>query len=147
RRTLHSADLDVTDVVFGESLTGRISVDAFDPTAPHAITPPMLTASAPALVDDVNVRVTGSADDADGVADVWIRVLRMSSAPLQRKVFALTGTDAPPHQALEATVPLWPGANLIEVVARDTRGARAIARTIVLRTLPGSPFSTEPGMR
>jgi len=100
------------------------------------LTPPALTAAGPTLVNGPSVTIAGTAEDPDGVSEVSILVVGARpnlAKTMAKKVFVLA--PAAPAARLDYTdaVPVGVGANLVEVVARDTRGAETLRMVSVVR--------------
>jgi carboxyl-terminal processing protease len=135
----HSLDLTLWDSRVTDGLSSQVRIDeASTGSTVGTLTPPVLRVSAPTHVDAakaLTVRLTGTADDGDGLSEVWIIVQNATSRRWPRKVMAQAGAGAR-HVSFEAEVPLWLGSNLVSVIARDTRGTQSTSKVAVLLTLP-----------
>ncbi len=102
------------------------------------ISPPRVTlTTTPTQTDGESVRVVGTADDEDSVADIFVTVYNPSRDLFGdvEKVFYLANADANSAKlAFTADVPLTPGNNLVEIHARQDGEVIATRRMWVLRT-------------
>jgi hypothetical protein len=102
------------------------------------VTPPVLTASAPTVVNGSTVHVKGQATDDHQVKDVYIRVINRDSKIQAKKVFYLPNRGDRTKLPFETDVPLWPGSNFIQVFARETNEVQTLATLVVLQKQPPS---------
>jgi carboxyl-terminal processing protease len=103
-----------------------------------AVSPPRVTVlGASGSTDAERIHLSGAAEDADGVRDMFITVVNPSRDLFMRrnKVFYQASPD-PSAGRLEfsADVPLQPGNNLVEIHARQNEDVVAVHRMRVLRT-------------
>jgi carboxyl-terminal processing protease len=120
------------------------------PTAPPATAPVTFTpewqVSPPrvelqpvaGLVDGPSVKLVGSAKDDRRVADVYVFVSNRQSKIDRKKVFYQSNRKgAMPNQlGFAADIPLWPGQNLVTVVARENNQVQAAQTVIIERAGP-----------
>jgi carboxyl-terminal processing protease len=104
------------------------------------VSPPRLALTGPVgLVTGDKVKLSGKARDENKLSDVFILVSNRRAKVDRRKVFYRSnrgGTD-PKELAFDADIPLWPGANVITVVARESTSVQSSETVIVERT--GAP--------
>jgi carboxyl-terminal processing protease len=103
--------------------------------AVREVSPPRLEFKAQAaLVDAPTIRISGSATDEQRVADLFVVVSNPTAKIDRRKVFYRSNRKAasPATQRFDADIPLWPGANLVTVVARESNTVQS-QRTIVVQ--------------
>jgi carboxyl-terminal processing protease len=128
----------------GDSITHAIRIDLSQPgstvaaggAAPAAVEvdPPRLTVRAPALAAGDTVRVEGTAADAHGVRDLYIRVWnRTLKMPVRKVFYQLNQPADAPELNFQADVPVAPGMNLIQVFARQSTEATSVQTLMVLR--------------
>ncbi|MCA9693461.1 MAG: PDZ domain-containing protein, partial [Myxococcales bacterium] len=103
-----------------------------------AVTPPRITLSDPGTSTQADaIRIAGAAEDDQAVRDVFITVYNPSRDMFDhgQKVFYLASQDPNAGRLEFATdVPLKPGNNLIEIVAREGEKVFARKRMWILRT-------------
>jgi carboxyl-terminal processing protease len=103
------------------------------------VMPPVLTVSAPTVVNGPTVHLKGIATDDTQVKDVYIRVFNRDSKLPPKKVFYLPNRGTERNKlAFETDVPLWPGSNHIQVFARETTEVQTLATLVVLQRQPPS---------
>jgi carboxyl-terminal processing protease len=103
------------------------------------VEPPNLTVqSGAALVDTSTIHITGTAHAEHKVADVFIFVSNHTAKIDRRKVFYSSNRKAQNQreEALNVDVPLWPGANVVTVVARESPQVQSQQTLIVQRREP-----------
>ena len=136
--------------------TGATKVAAFTPA--WQVEPPTLTVQAGApLVDTGTIHVTGVARADHKVSDMFIFVSNRTAKIDRRKVFYQSNRKAtnPREEQLNIDVPLWPGANVVTVVARESQSVQSQETLIVQRREPRVATEThakpeqpiEPGKR
>jgi carboxyl-terminal processing protease len=96
------------------------------------VTPPVLTVSAPTIVNSNTVHLTGVASDDTEVKDLYIRIWNRESKLPPKKVFYLPNKGHHTRLAFEADIPLWTGSNLIQVFARESNEVQSVQTLIVL---------------
>jgi carboxyl-terminal processing protease len=89
----------------------------------------------PLLVDAGSFRLSGSAHDERKVADVFVFVSNRTAKIDRRKVFYRSNRKgaAPGQMAFDADIPLWPGANVVTVVARENTQVQSTDTIVVER--------------
>jgi hypothetical protein len=100
------------------------------------VSPPRLELSpGPALVDGATYHLQGQARDEHKVADVYVFVSNRLAKIDRRKVFYRSnrGGATPVQMAFDANIPLWPGANVVTVVARESTQVQSQQTLIVER--------------
>jgi carboxyl-terminal processing protease len=99
-------------------------------------TPPVITLSTKALETTADTyKLTGSITDEQKVEDVYIFVSNQQSKIESRKVFYRSnrgGKDAR-SMAFSSDLPLWPGSNMITVVARSSAEVKSVKTMFVYR--------------
>jgi carboxyl-terminal processing protease len=139
----------------GDSITHAIRIDLSQPAstvaaggaAPAAVevNPPRLTVRGPALATGDTVRVEGTAADARGVRDLYIRVWnRTPKIPVRKVFYQLNQPSDAPELNFRAEVPVTPGMNLIQVFARHSTEAMSVQTLVVLRMVRPGPSGPPP---
>jgi carboxyl-terminal processing protease len=103
------------------------------------VSPPRLELQPVAgLLDQGSVRLSGAARDDRKVADVFIFVSNRQSKIERRKVFYRSNRNGPNpgSMAFDAEVPLWPGANVVTVVARENSQVTSQQTLVIERRGP-----------
>ena len=102
---------------------------------------PVLTVEAPKVTTANIVHVVGSAVHHRLVRDVFIRVWnRTAHLPMTKTFYkANNATGDRSTMTFEANVPLWPGSNIIQVIARESNEIAAVRTLVVLRRAPEPP--------
>jgi carboxyl-terminal processing protease len=103
------------------------------------VEPPTLTVQAGApLVDTSTIHLSGTARAEHKVADMFIFVSNRTAKIDRRKVFYSSNRKAqnPSEALLNVEVPLWPGANFVTVVARESPQVQSQQTLIVQRREP-----------
>jgi carboxyl-terminal processing protease len=103
------------------------------------VEPPTLTVQAGSpLVDSGTIHVTGAAKDEHKVADMFIFVSNHTAKIDRRKVFYSSNRKSAnqKEELLDVDVPLWPGANVVTVVARESPQVQSQTTLIVQRREP-----------
>lgn len=99
-------------------------------------TPPLLDVKAPLAVEQPSIRLSVSARDDEQVLDGYVVVSNRTSKIEHRKVFYRSNRNGPlaKEMQFEANVPLWPGINIVTVVARQSGQVQSL-HTMVLNRL------------
>jgi len=100
--------------------SGRAKIDRLAPR--WQVTPPALAIEVPTFeVSAPSFTLKGKATDDTKVEDVYIFVSNQDAKVENRKVFYKSnrGGARPGQLAFAPTIPLWPGSNLVTVVARE----------------------------
>jgi carboxyl-terminal processing protease len=103
------------------------------------VSPPKLTVTpATGLVDTATIHLSGIASDEHRVADVFVFVSNRGAKIDRRKVFYRSNRKSanPATQAFDADVQLWPGANVVTVVARESTQVQSQQTIVVERREP-----------
>jgi len=124
-----------------EAAAQKASSDAskvsFNPS--WQVSPPRIDLKPGALlVDAANYRLSGTARDERKVADVFVFVSNRASKIDRRKVFYRSNRKGaqPMQMGFDADIPLWPGANLVTVVARENTQVQSQETIVVEATGP-----------
>ena len=145
-------ELTVYDAVLHEFVTEKLTfpVAADDkaaagvaastprPTA-RQVSPPRIELKAQSgLVDAPSIHVSGAATDGERVADLFVFVSNRAAKIDRRKVFYRSNRKAADAtaQRFDAEIPLWPGANLVTVVARESTSVQSQQTIVVQRREP-----------
>ncbi len=110
------------------------------------VSPPKLTLNAVAgLVTGDKLKISGVARDENKLSDVFIFVSNRRAKMDRRKVFYRSnrGGKNAKEMAFDAEIPLWPGANLVTVVARESTSVQSQDTLIIERDV-GTPKATPP---
>jgi carboxyl-terminal processing protease len=121
----HPAFVATADLGNGSGGTG-----AFRPE--WQVTPPVLSVTAPTVVNGTSVRIKGLVTDDREVKDVYVRVWNRDSKLPPKKVFYLPNKGDKNKLAFEADIALWPGSNLVQVFARETNEVQSVQSVMVL---------------
>src|SRR5262249_8806132 len=100
------------------------------------VTPPTLALNVPTHeTTGERFQLSGSAADDNHLEDVFVLVSNRDSKIEGKKVFYLSNRGKKGGNKLDFTaqVPLWPGNNLITVVARESNEVKAVQNVFVLR--------------
>ncbi len=100
------------------------------------VAPPKLELVAAAeLVQSPTLQLRGKAEDPRKIADIFVVVSNPTAKIDSRKVFYQSNKNGSDPLALSfaATVPLWPGANYVTVVARENGEVQAQQTLVVTR--------------
>ena len=99
-------------------------------------TPPLLDVKAPLAVEQPSIRLSVAARDDEQVLDGYVVVSNRTSKIEHRKVFYRSNRNGPlaKEMQFEANVPLWPGINIVTVVARQSGQVQSL-HTMVLNRL------------
>jgi carboxyl-terminal processing protease len=92
------------------------------------------------LVSASTFHLSGSAHDEHKVADVFVFVSNHTAKIDRRKVFYRSNRkgSTPTQLAFDADIPLWPGANVVTVVARESTQVQSQQTLVVERSTPGA---------
>ncbi|HEX3757741.1 MAG TPA: MXAN_5808 family serine peptidase [Kofleriaceae bacterium] len=102
-------------------------------------TPPMIALSALGLSTNTDsYRLSGSVSDEQHVEDMYVFVSNQSAKIESRKVFYRSNRGGKDGKQLEfsADLPLWPGSNMVTVVARASSEVRSVKTMFVYRESP-----------
>jgi carboxyl-terminal processing protease len=114
---------------------GAATTGAFTQT--WQVTPPLIAVASSSLeTTGDRWTLTGTATDDTHVEDVYVLVSNRDSKIEGKKVFYLSNRGKKAQNKLDfsAVVPVWPGNNMVTVVARENNEVRAIHTVFVLRT-------------
>ena len=152
-------ELTVYDSVLHEYVTDKLTfpivaanVKLARPEAREVSPPTLELAPQPGLVDGSTIRLSGTAKDDDRVTDLFVFVSNRAAKIDRRKVFYRSNRKAtnPKTQAFDADIPLWPGANFVTLVARESAQVQSQRTIIVERSEPRvaqhSPLPKSPTM-
>lgn len=117
--------------------TGDASKVAFNPM--WQVSPPRIDLKqGNLLVDAANYHLSGTAKDERKVSDVFVFVSNRNAKIDRRKVFYRSNRkgSTPMQMAFDADIPLWPGANLVTVVARENTQVQSQETIVVEATGP-----------
>ena len=98
------------------------------------VVPPQLTLDNPPLaVEGASFHLTGTITDARQVADVYVYVYNKAAKIDYKKVFYASNRKGADAHAMkfDAPIPVWPGANQIHVVARQSNQVQSQQTLIV----------------
>ena len=106
-------------------------------------TPPLLDVKAPLSVEQQSLRLAVTARDDEQVLDGYVVVSNRVSKIEHRKVFYRSNRNGPlaKEMQFEANVPLWPGINIVTVVARQSGQVQSL-HTMVINRLGDDPTRT-----
>jgi carboxyl-terminal processing protease len=110
---------------------------AFQPS--WQVSPPRLTLKdGPSLVDVGTYHLSGVAKDDKKLSDVFVFVSNRAAKIDHRKVFYRSNRKGatPLEMGFDADIPLWPGANLVTVVARQNPQVQSQETLVVQRSGP-----------
>jgi carboxyl-terminal processing protease len=113
-------------------------------------TPPVINLAYKSLESSSGTyRLNGTVTDEDKVEDVYVFVSNQSAKIDSRKVFYRSNRGGRDRKAMTfgADLPLWPGSNMITVVARSNAEVRSVQRLYVFREAPRTaqaPAATPP---
>jgi carboxyl-terminal processing protease len=102
-------------------------------------TPPLINVATKSLETNTDTyKLHGAVSDETHVEDVYIFVENRSAKIEQRKVFYRSNRGAKDGKLLDFTadLPLWPGSNMITVVARENPEVRSVKTISVFRDPP-----------
>jgi carboxyl-terminal processing protease len=125
-----------------EDASGAVTTAAF--TQNWQVSPPKLAVNMPnSLVQGGTYQLTGKAQDEKKVSDVFVFVSNRRAKIDHRKVYyhSNRGGTNPRELSFGTSVPLWPGANVITVVARESTSVQSQETLIVERTDGTAPVA------
>jgi carboxyl-terminal processing protease len=136
-----------TKVKLGASKVGFIATAAAAPGGSGAgsflpnwaTTPPMISLATKNLATTADTyKVQGQVSDETHVEDVYVFVSNQTAKIEGRKVFYQSNRGGKNGKQLDfaADVPLWPGSNMITVVARENSDVRSVKTMFVYREPP-----------
>jgi carboxyl-terminal processing protease len=108
-------------------------------TATWNSTPPVIALTTKALETSAETyRLTGAVTDESHVEDVYIFVSNQRAKIDSRKVFYRSNRGGANGKSLDFTtdLPLWPGSNMVTVVARSSSEVRSVKTMYVYRDPP-----------
>ena len=90
------------------------------------------------LVDSATFHLSSTAKDEHKVADMFVFVSNRQAKIDRRKVFYRSNRKSPNQavESFEADIPLWPGANVVTVVARESTQVQSQQTIVVERREP-----------
>jgi carboxyl-terminal processing protease len=100
------------------------------------VQPPRLTIeNAPLAVDSGTFKLEGAASDEHQIADAYVFVTNRGAKIDHRKVFYRSNRkgQTPRSMKIDGQIPLWPGANQVTVVARQSNQVQSQQTLIVQR--------------
>jgi len=103
------------------------------------VSPPRLEVKTGApIVDAPTIHISSTAKDEHKVADMFVFVSNRQAKIDRRKVFYQSNRKAPNQaiQSFDANIPLWPGANVVTVVARESTQVQSQQTIVVERREP-----------
>ena len=103
------------------------------------VSPPKLEVKAGApIVDAPTIHLSSTARDEHKVADMFVFVSNRQAKIDRRKVFYRSNRKAQNQavQSFDTDIPLWPGANVVTVVARESTQVQAQQTIVVERREP-----------
>jgi carboxyl-terminal processing protease len=110
-------------------------------------TPPSIAIASKALdTTAASYKLQGSVTDETHVEDVYIFVANQGAKIDNRKVFYRSnrGGKDPKQLDFSADLPLWPGSNMVTVVARENADVRSIKTLILYRDPPRTAQAQPP---
>jgi carboxyl-terminal processing protease len=108
-------------------------------------TPPMISLATKSLeTAGESYKLAGTAADETHVEDVYVYVSNQSAKVDSKKVFYQSNRGGKNGRQLDfaADVPLWPGSNMITVVARQNSEVRSMKTMFVYREPPRTALAT-----
>jgi carboxyl-terminal processing protease len=102
-------------------------------------TPPVIALSVKGLETNASTyKLQGTVNDEEKVEDLYIFVSNQSAKIESRKVFYRSNRGARDIKAMSfaSDLPLWPGSNMVTVVARSNAEVRSVKRLFVYRDPP-----------
>lgn len=98
-------------------------------------TPPLLDVKAPLAVDQSSIRLSVVARDDEQVLDSYVVVSNRVAKIEHRKVFYRSNRNGPMTKEMQfdANVPLWPGVNIVNVVARQSGQVQSLHTMVINR--------------
>ncbi|MDB4967548.1 MAG: Carboxyl-terminal protease [Myxococcales bacterium] len=103
------------------------------------VSPPRLDLKASSsVVDTSSIHISGTARDEHKVADVFVFVSNRGAKIDRRKVFYRSNRKSKDQatQTFDADIPLWAGANVVTVVARESTQVQSQSTIVVQRREP-----------
>lgn len=108
-------------------------------------TPPTIALSAKTLeTNGTSYRLQGTVSDETHVEDVYIFVANQGAKVENRKVFYRSNRGGKDPKAIQFTadLPLWPGSNMVTIVARESSEVRSVKTLYLFRDPPRTAQST-----
>jgi carboxyl-terminal processing protease len=109
-------------------------------------TPPLITLAAKTLdTSGDSYKLTGQVSDESHVEDVYIFVANQAAKIDSRKVFYRSNRGGRDGKMIDFTadLPLWPGSNMVTIVARENSDVRSVKYLYLYRDPPRTA-STQP---
>ncbi len=109
-------------------------------------TPPLITLAAKTLdTSGDSYKLTGQVSDESHVEDVYIFVANQAAKIDSRKVFYRSNRGGKDGKLIDFTadLPLWPGSNMVTIVARENSDVRSVKYLYLYRDPPRTA-STQP---
>ncbi len=106
-------------------------------SAAWQVTPPAIALNVASLeTTGEKWRLSGTASDDHHVEDVFVIVSNRDSKIDGKKVYYLSNRNGKSHSKLDfsAEVPVWPGSNLVTVVARESNDVRTVQSVFIWRS-------------
>jgi len=110
-------------------------------------TPPVITLNLKGLETSSNTyKLTGSITDEDKVEDVYIFVSNQGAKIESRKVFYRSNRSGKDIKLLgfSTDLPLWPGSNMVTIIARSNAEVRSVKTMFVYRDPPRTAQTATP---
>lgn len=108
-------------------------------------TPPRITLATKTLdTNATSYRLQGTVTDETHVEDVYIFVANRAAKIDSRKVFYRSNRNGKDGKLLDFTadLPLWPGSNMVTIVARESAEVRSVKHLFVYRDPPRTAATT-----
>ena len=113
-------------------------------------TPPIITFGTKSLETTADTyKLSGTITDEQKVEDVYVFVSNQQSKIESRKVFYRSnrgGKDAK-NMAFSSDLPMWPGSNMVTVVARSNAEVKSVRTMFVYRETPRTAQTAPPAAR
>lgn len=113
----------------------------------YQVTPPRIAVSSPVAETTADrLALRGLVTDDTHVEDAYVFVANANAKIETRKVLYRSnrGGADPRQLALDGDVPLWPGSNVITIVARENADVKAISTMVVYRDAPSTAAAGTP---
>jgi carboxyl-terminal processing protease len=111
------------------------------------VTPPSIALKVPSLeTSGDRWHLEGSAVDDNHVEDIYVVVSNRDAKIEARKVYYLSnrGKASPLRLDFAADIPVWPGSNMVTIVARENDEVRTIQTLFILRSGPAQATAPAP---
>jgi carboxyl-terminal processing protease len=113
-------------------------------------TPPVISLSTKALETTADTyKLSGSITDEQKVEDVYVFVSNQQSKIESRKVFYRSNRGGKDLKSMvfSSDLPMWPGSNMVTVVARSNAEVKSVKTMFVYRETPRTAQSSTPAAR